>query len=188
MSEEKTEIVQLTDLSADPKNARVHNGKNLDAIERSLEEFGPARSMVIDGEGVIRAGGGTFEAAKRAGITKVLVVEAEDDTIIAVRKRFESDDQAAAYAIADNRTSDLSTWDAEQLRETVGQLQDLDDPELLGAIGFSEEALDKLVSAGAAVVLNVEPPPAAPEGLGETPNATCPKCGFAWHQVKKGKA
>ena len=48
--------------------------------------------------------------------------------------------QFIAYNIADNKTSDYSTWDEELLKENVIELNDLQG-DLLGSIGFSDEDL-----------------------------------------------
>ncbi len=48
-------------------------------------EVGAARSIVIDETNTVLAGNATIEADGEAGITKLKIVDAEGDTIIAVR-------------------------------------------------------------------------------------------------------
>ena len=70
----------------------------------------------IDEQNVVLAGNGVTEAAAEAGITKVRVVEASGNEIIAVRRRGLSDEQKRALAIYDNRTAELAEWNPEQLK------------------------------------------------------------------------
>ena len=101
----------LSDLTADPNNARRHSPQNLDTISLSLQEVGAARSIVIDEDGVILAGNATAQAAEKAGIQKVQIVDADGDTLIAVRRRGLSADQKTRLALFDNRANDLSEFD-----------------------------------------------------------------------------
>jgi 16S rRNA G966 N2-methylase RsmD len=73
--------------------------------------------VVIDEDNRILAGNGTVDAAKRAGISKVRVIETEGDEIIAVKRTGLTEDQKIGLALADNRTSDLSEWDKEMLHQ-----------------------------------------------------------------------
>lgn len=81
----------------------------------ALHQVGAARSIVIDENNVILAGNGVTEAAAEAGITKVRVIEANGDELIAVRRSGLTEDQKRALAIYDNRTAELAAWDFEQL-------------------------------------------------------------------------
>lgn len=78
--------VTLADLHGDPKNARKHNPRNIGQVQSSLQKYGAARSIVIDEDNQIIAGHGVVEAAALAGIERVQVVEADGETIIAVRR------------------------------------------------------------------------------------------------------
>ena len=102
-------------LTADPQNRRRHPAANLAMIADSLKEVGAARSIVIDEDNVILAGNGVTQAAKQAGITKLRIIEAAGDEIIAVRRRGLTAEQKRALALYDNRTAELATWDVPQL-------------------------------------------------------------------------
>ncbi len=110
-------MATLKDLKPDPRNARKRTERSAGLIARSLEQFGAARSIVIDENGQILAGHGTVEAAAQVGIEDVLVVPADGRTIVAVQRTDLSAEQKVQYAIADNRASDLSDWDADMLQE-----------------------------------------------------------------------
>lgn len=115
----------LADLRPDPRNARRRTPRSKALLDHSLSQFGAARSIVIDEEGRILAGNGTVEAAAAAGITKVQVVDADGDTLIAVRRSDLSPDEKIGLALADNRTADLAEWDVPQLEELATTVPDI---------------------------------------------------------------
>jgi ParB-like chromosome segregation protein Spo0J len=107
--------VTLAQLTADPQNRRAHGERNLALIAEALKEVGAARSIVIDEDNLILAGNGVTQAAQTVGLTKLRVVEAAGDEVIAVRRRGLTDVQKRALALYDNRTAELATWNVEQL-------------------------------------------------------------------------
>ena len=115
---------QIKDLTADPRNARTHSQKNLDAITNSLVKFGQRKPIVISGTGVVLAGNGTLEAAKGLKWDYIDVAVAPHDW----------DEQTArAFALADNRTAELADWDQSVLTEQLLELHDAEfDIEALG--------------------------------------------------------
>lgn len=121
-------FVKLSDLTPDPRNARKHNERNLDMIGKSLDDYGPARSIVIDEKGVILAGNGVVEAARKRGMTRLKTVEVDDDEIIGVVKRNLTPKQKLELALFDNRTSETSEWDS----AVIAALADEVDLEALG--------------------------------------------------------
>lgn len=123
MSEQQETIIHLADLHPQPegKNARKHNPRNIGMIAASLQEVGAARSIVIDENGMILAGNGTWEAAALAGIERVRVIDVTGDELTALRRKDLTDKKKVRLALADNRTSDTSTWDAAVLAEMLDQ-------------------------------------------------------------------
>lgn len=105
----------ISDLTLDPKNARKHSQKNLDAIGASLKQFGQRKPIVITNKGLILAGNGTLEAAKALGWDRIDVAIVPDDW---------DENTAKAYALADNRTAELAEWDKLVLAETLLELVD----------------------------------------------------------------
>ena len=112
----KKEKTHIKDLIPDQTNRRKHNPRNIGMITDSLNAVGAWRSIAIDENDVVHAGNGVIEAAADAGITKLRIVEAEGDEIIAVRRRGLTDEQKRLAAMYDNRTSELAEWDIEQLK------------------------------------------------------------------------
>jgi len=137
--------IKTTDLIPDKKNARKRTAQSAHLIQESLKRYGTARSVVIDENNMLIAGHGTVEAAKALGIDKVKVIDAAGDELIAVRRSGWTDTEKVGANLADNRTSDLSEWDAEMLQDLasdhdispwfseddindlLGQSEDLDD-------------------------------------------------------------
>ena len=107
------ERVSIDSLVEDAKNARTHSRKNLNAIKASLNKFGQQKPIIIDINNVVVAGNGTMAAARALGWSDLDCVRTEL-----------SDEEARAFAIADNRTAELAEWDEEILTET---LLDLDE-------------------------------------------------------------
>src|SRR4051812_34337822 len=107
--------VTIADLTPDPTNRRQRTTRGAKLLTESLEQLGPARSIVIDEDNIVRAGNGVLEAAAAVGITKVQIVEADGKTLVAVRRRGLSDEDKRALAMYDNRTSELAEWVPEQL-------------------------------------------------------------------------
>jgi hypothetical protein len=123
--------VAIADLQPDPENARVHSERNISAIAKSLSAFGQRKPIVIAGTTIV-AGNGTVEAAKRLGWTEITAVDYPADRI----------SEARAYAIADNRTGELSLWDNRRLKAQLDTLG----AGLAGVAGFTWEEIDDLVS------------------------------------------
>ena len=99
----------------DPQNARLHDKRNLDAIAGSLQTFGQRKPIVIDANNTIVAGNGTVTAAKNLGWNQILAVRVPSDW---------SAEQIKAYALADNRTSELAEWDSSVLSNQLIELGD----------------------------------------------------------------
>lgn len=134
-----TEKVSIETLALDPANARVHPDRNLDAIKSSLKRFGQQKPIVVDGDGIVRAGNGTLEAARQLGWKEIAIVRTK------LRGA-----EAIAFAIADNRTSDLSHFDDAILgRQIDALLRDRECGINLDELGFNDKELDALLKAAA---------------------------------------
>jgi DNA modification methylase len=120
-----TDVTHIRELQPDPANRRKHTPRNLGMLVDALHAVGAARSIVVDEANVVLAGNGVVEAAGEAGITKVRVVEASGDEVIAVRRTGLSDAQKRALALYDNRTAELAEWNVEQLAQDISEGLDL---------------------------------------------------------------
>ena len=117
----------LGDLVAMPGNPRVGN---VDAIAASYDEFGQLKPIVVrpngDGTFTIVAGNHQAQAARRLGWSHIAAVQMDDD-----------DDRAVAFALVDNRVSDLGKTDPELLRDMLGEVVTVY-PELFDAVGWDD--------------------------------------------------
>lgn len=130
----QVEQIPLTELRLDERNARKHNVRNLTAIMASLERFGQQKPIIVDDNNVVRAGNGTLEAARKLGWKE----------LNCVRSQLEGQ-ELAAYAIADNRTSELAEWDVQILVEQLEEFNHLDS-DLVAAAGYNDGDLTQLLS------------------------------------------
>jgi ParB-like chromosome segregation protein Spo0J len=155
-------------LIPDPQNRRCHTARSIGLIVDALHQVGAARSIVIDEDNVVLAGNGTIEAAAEAGITNLLVVDADGSTLVAVRRTGLTDAQKRDLALYDNRATELSGWDAARLQH------DLDSGVNLSNV-FTDQELAR--------VLKVKPVEltTTPTALDKT--VTCPHCGASFVPV-----
>lgn len=106
--------VPIDTLTLDPTNSRDHDERNLSSIVASLETFKQRKPVVVQKDGmVVKAGNGTVMAAERLEWTHVAAVVVDEDDV-----------DAAAYAIADNRTAELAAWNWPQLSEQLQELRE----------------------------------------------------------------
>jgi ParB-like chromosome segregation protein Spo0J len=122
LSELNIIFVDPKDLKVNKKNERKHPKANLDALIFSLKTFGFQKPIVIDKKNNVLAGHGTLLAAQELKIKKIPCVISELSGL-----------SAKAYAVADNRTAELSAWDTNLLSATLDELRDFSiDLESLG--------------------------------------------------------
>ena len=120
--------VDVKNLVPYENNPRI-NEAAIDKVAKSIEVHGFNQPLVIDQGNRICVGHTRFYAAKRLDLQHVPVYRKEM-----------SEAEFIAYNIADNKTSDYSTWDEELLKENVTELNELQS-DLLDSIGFSDDDL-----------------------------------------------
>src|SRR5271166_4486931 len=113
-------------------NPRI-NDAAVDAVAKSIQEFGFRQPIVVDEEGVIVVGHTRYKAAQKLGLEMVPVHVATGLTPA----------QLKAYRIADNQTATLSTWNPELLPMELFELQKMDFD--LSLTGFSQDDLIQLM-------------------------------------------
>jgi DNA modification methylase len=128
------ETVKIDSITFDPANVRKHDEKNLSAIKASLNRFGQQKPIVVDANGVVRAGNGTLAAAKALGWKEIRIVRSSL-----------AGSEATAYAIADNRTAELAEWDNDALAQTLAALQ-IEDDALAESTGFDLSEIERLTA------------------------------------------
>ena len=181
---EAKEISSIADLVADAENAREHNPRNVGMIVDALHEVGAARSIVIDEDGNILAGNATIEAAAEAGIENVQVVDADGETIVAVRRTGLTPEQKRRLALFDNRTAELATWSPDQLLADLesgfdfeGLFGDEELAELLAGVRETEGAEDPGADISKADELQEKWGTRLGQVWGMGAYTVCPECG-----------
>jgi DNA modification methylase len=129
----KSLAVSIDKLQGLPNNPRLGD---VNAVMASLARFGQRKPIVARyDDGTIIAGNHTWQAAKQLGWTEIAVAYVGDDDVT-----------AQAYALADNRTAELGSYDDELLLQLIESVGDIDS-ELLKDTGWSENAVLDLVSS-----------------------------------------
>jgi DNA modification methylase len=131
-------------------NARTHGEDQTARIAASIVEFGFNVPCLVDERGVLIAGHGRLLAARRLGLAQVPVIRLDHLT----------DVQARAYRLADNKLTELSTWDEDLLAAEFRRLDE--DGFDLSLTGFGEDEIGRLLDG-----LDGEPGSSA--GENETP-------------------
>lgn len=117
MNELKIEYMALDKLKPYEKNARKHQEKDLSTIKASITEFGMSDPIGVWGkDNTIVEGHGRYLACKELGIEEVPVIHLDHLT----------DEQRRAYALAHNKTAEMSEWDIDLLGEELGDIFDID--------------------------------------------------------------
>ena len=119
--------LQISDIKPYENNPR-HNDDAVDAVANSIREFGFLVPCVIGKDNVLVTGHTRIKACKQLGITEVPCVRAEELT----------DEQIKAFRLADNKVSEIATWDYNRLNQELEAIFDID----MADFGFDVEDLD----------------------------------------------
>lgn len=115
---------KISDLVFDDKNFNKHSQFGNSLVEKSLQQFGAGRSILIDKHNRIIAGNATVENAGAIGLEDVQIIETDGKTLIAV-KRMDIDldsEQGRKMALADNASAKANiVMDAELIEAELGE-------------------------------------------------------------------
>jgi DNA modification methylase len=147
----KIELWDIDRLIPYAQNPR-RNDAAVDAVARSIQEFGWRQPVVVDQDGVVIVGHTRLKAARKLGLPQVPVHVATDLSPAQIR----------ALRIADNKTADIATWDMDLLPLELRELEGLDFD--LSLLGFSaDETLQLLNPEAAAGLTDADAVPEAPD-------------------------
>jgi DNA modification methylase len=127
------EQIPIGQLKPNPKNPRL-NDEAVDAVARSIQEFGFNVPIVTDADLNIAAGHTRLKAAHKLGLETVPVIRVPE----LVGSKF------SGFMIADNRTGEIAEWDEKLLAELVESLNKAGDLNL-ASLGFDDAALSDLL-------------------------------------------
>lgn len=117
---------QIQSLVFDDKNFNKGTEYGEHLMDDSLRKFGLGRSILIDKNNRIIAGNKTAEKAGELGFEKVLFVETDGNTLVAVKRNdIDLDSQKGReLALADNATSKANlSWDEEMIMQCASQFE-----------------------------------------------------------------
>jgi DNA modification methylase len=152
---------QVTDVTSADRNPRTHAPAQIEQIARSITAFGWTNPLLVDEAGVIIAGHGRLEAARKLGMAEVPTI-----TLTGL-----SADQKRALVIADNQLALNAGWDAELLALELGELGAAGFD--IGLIGFSDDEL-------AAILADRTEGLTDPDDVPETPAEPVSVLGDVW--------
>lgn len=107
--------ININDLREYENNPR-NNDEAVEPVANSIKEFGFKVPIIIDKDNVIVAGHTRLKAAKKLGLEKVPCIVADDLT----------EEQIRAFRLADNKVSEVATWDYNALNFELENILNLD--------------------------------------------------------------
>ena len=137
------EVVSIDDLIQDDHNFNKGNEQGAQLLERSFRECGAGRSVLIDKDNRLVGGNKAQKGFKAAGKKKVIIVDSDADTLVAVRRKDVSLDSAEGRKMAylDNLTTQVNlTWDETELEAVQADVEGFD----IADFGFDIEDLPQV--------------------------------------------
>ena len=128
----KIENLKISEIKPYEKNPRK-NEKAVEIVMKSIKEFGFKVPIILDRNNTIIAGHTRLKAAEKLGIKEIPCVRAEDLT----------EEQAKAFRIMDNKSSEFAEWDLELSKGELTSVQEADFR--LELTGFSFKELGNLL-------------------------------------------
>ncbi len=133
----RIEWVPINTVHASPHNTRSHSRKQIKLLCEGYKKFGVMTALNVDENGEILTGQGRYEAAKALGLQEIPVVVIRHLTEGAKR----------AYRIADNKLSDLSSFDEKALGIEVKALLEINPDFQAADIGFDTVDVDLMMQS-----------------------------------------
>jgi DNA modification methylase len=127
----------IDQLKPDPANPRLHSKKQIRQIAKSIEAFGFNVPILVDADLNLIAGHGRLLAGAELGMSEVPTLRLDHLTPA----------QARAFMIADNRLSEIATWDDRLLAEQLKDLSLLGLDFSLAITGFEVGEIDLRIAS-----------------------------------------
>lgn len=126
MNNLKIEYLPINKLKPYENNARKHAEADIKAIKKSIEKFGFNDPIGIWHDTIVE-GHGRLLAAQELEMAEVPVIRLDHMT----------DEERRAYALAHNKTAELSEWDFEMLDTELDDIFDIDMSEFGFELNFA---------------------------------------------------
>lgn len=134
----KVRIADIHSVRPDPKNPRDYTDEHIAQIGDSVDAFGQVDPTLIDENGVIIAGVGTWMACKRSGMREIAVID-----LLHL-----SEAEKVALRIAHNRLTEIGSWNLVLLAENFEFLIDSDLEYDLPVTGYDYPEIDIILAGG----------------------------------------
>ena len=151
------EYVKPSTLKEYKNNAREHHEADVNAIAASITEFGFNDPIGVWQDEIVE-GHGRLLAAIQLGLKEVPIIRL--DTL--------TDEQRKAYALAHNKTAELSNWNFDLLESELAELGSID----MSQFGFNDNAFDDESKLKMQQEIDVE------KNGKQEKECECPACGF----------
>ena len=139
----KVDVIDVDELIPDNHNFNKGCEQGAQLLERSFRECGAGRSVLIDKDNRLVGGNKAQKGFKAAGKKKVIIVDSDADTLVAVRRKDVSLDSAEGRKMAylDNLTTQVNlTWDQTELEAVQADVEGFD----IADFGFDIEDLPQV--------------------------------------------
>ena len=129
MEQEKqihTEVVDIDDLIQDDHNFNKGTERGGQIIEKSFKDYGAGRSVLIDKSNRLIGGNKAQIGFKSAGYRKVVIVDSDPDTLVAVRRKDVDLDskEGRDMALLDNLTTQVNlAWDEAEIKQVQADVE-----------------------------------------------------------------
>ncbi len=137
------------------ENNPRNNDAAVEAVVRSIREYGWRQPIVVDSDGIIIVGHTRHKAAMAMGLQEVPVHVAADLP----------PEKARAYRIADNRVGELAEWEPQALSSELAALEALGVE--MDALGWEPDELREAMGKDTEIVED-EPPAPLPDPVSKT--------------------
>lgn len=161
MKELKIVYKRLDELKPYENNPRI-NDNAVDSVMQSISAVGFRVPLTITDDGVIVTGHTRYKAAEKLELDKIPCIIADDLT----------DEQVRIFRIIDNKTSELSEWDFEKLKQEFYELDF--DFEAFGFDNLFEEIKEELKNTSQELSVD--------DYSDDEFECTCPRCGFKFNR------
>lgn len=167
-------------LNLRPQKVRQHTKKQIRQLAASIKAFGFIVPIIMDAENNVIAGEARLQAALQLGLREVPIICAFHLT----------EAEVLAFSIADNRLSELGSWDEQVLANVLKKLSDFDLGFSLEATGFDMGEIDFRI---ANLDSPAEEPDPADQQVLSAPTLPISKLGDLWviggkHRIYCGNA
>ena len=112
MNIKEIDIKVLKEYSNNPRN----NEEAVEPVTNSIKEFGFKVPIIIDKDNVVIAGHTRLKAAKKLKLKTVPCIIADDL----------NEEQVKAFRLADNKVSEIATWDIDLLNIELDNILNID--------------------------------------------------------------